>query len=155
MRYKEEYIFNRCKKIEDDFTAEGAVVIVRASDAINSKQSIEEHDSAVQLNNTKENNNYSKKTEKEKPKKSGGGCFATVFFVVAVMTVIGVLVQSCGGNSPSSSNSETCEVCHRTFTNSADVKSIIWTNMCESCYENYKYKQDMIDKALQQIEREK
>ena len=31
------------------------------------------------------------------------------------------------------SKEEKCQVCYKTFTNKADVHSIIMTNMCENC----------------------
>ncbi|MEY8515712.1 hypothetical protein AALC25_02045 [Lachnospiraceae bacterium 29-84] len=46
------------------------------------------------------------------------------------------------GNSNNSSE-EKCQVCYKIFTNKDDVHSIIMTNMCEKCYGNFKYTQDL------------
>lgn len=34
-------------------------------------------------------------------------------------------------------------VCGRTYTNRDDVSSIVWINMCEPCYENYQFNQEV------------
>ena len=53
-----------------------------------------------------------------------------------------ILIGLNGGISIGSGNhgsSRTCSYCHKTFTNSSDVKSIKRTNMCKSCYSSYKF----------------
>ena len=64
-----------------------------------------------------------------------------------IILVLLLLLGSCGGgdSSSSSSNSKTCGSCHRTFTNSADKRSISLRNMCENCYDNFKWSQDALD----------
>lgn len=51
------------------------------------------------------------------------------------------------------SKEEKCQVCYKTFTNKADVHSIIMTNMCENCYSNFKYSQDLEEELKKYEER--
>ena len=46
-----------------------------------------------------------------------------------------------------------CSSCHKTFTNRADTKSIAYTSMCEPCYENFKFKEDMKEEIHKMKER--
>jgi hypothetical protein len=74
--------------------------------------------------------------------KSGSG--GSIAIVILIIIVLLYALGSCsGGSSSSSSGSAKCQVCGKTFTNSSDRKSIAYTNMCERCYSNYKYSQDM------------
>lgn len=73
--------------------------------------------------------------------KSGSG--GSVAIVIVVILILLYALGSCSGGSSSSSGSAKCQVCGKTFTNSDDRKSIAYTNMCERCYSNYKYSQDM------------
>lgn len=53
------------------------------------------------------------------------------------------LISSCSGGSSNNKDYETCQICHKRFTNKDDVKSIIWSNMCEKCHSNYEYTQEL------------
>lgn len=53
----------------------------------------------------------------------------------------------------SGSEKEKCQVCHKTFTNRDDVHSIVMTNMCEKCYNNYKYTRDLKEELIKYEER--
>lgn len=84
---------------------------------------------------------------------SGGG--GSTFLAIVVVVIFLALIGSCfgGGSSSSSSSSKECPVCGRTYTNSDDKHSIAWRNMCERCYSNYKYSQDLKDELLKYEER--
>ena len=68
-----------------------------------------------------------------------------------ILAIIGILVLafiifcvsmaflSDSSGSSSSSDSLTCKVCGRSFSDSANKKSIRSTNMCSNCYRNYSY----------------
>lgn len=67
-------------------------------------------------------------------------------FILGVILCIGVamMLSSCVGSSSSTtatstSNSKTCQVCGKTFTDSDNKHSIKMTNMCKQCYSNYEY----------------
>lgn len=75
-------------------------------------------------------------------RKSGGGGLVAIAIVV-IFILLCALGSCSGGSDSSSSGSARCRVCGKTFTNSSDRKSIAYTNMCEKCYSNYKYSQDM------------
>lgn len=81
-------------------------------------------------------------------KSGGGSTFLTVIIVILVIAGIG----SCSGYGDSEKTA-TCQVCHKTFTNSDDRNSIAWRNMCENCYSNYKYTQDLKDELKKYEER--
>lgn len=67
-------------------------------------------------------------------------------YIIAIIIIILLGIGSCNScSSSSASNTRTCQVCHKTFTNSDDVHSIVWSNMCEKCYSNYKYTQKALD----------
>ena len=81
---------------------------------------------------------------------SGGG--GSIFLAIVAVVIILALIGSCSGGGSSSSSKE-CPVCGRTYTNSDDKNSIAWRNMCERCYSNYKYSQDLKDELLKYEER--
>lgn len=56
-------------------------------------------------------------------------------------------------NSDEQKDNNVCSSCHKRFTNSTDVKSISFTSMCEPCYENYKFKQDIQEEVKKIQER--
>lgn len=72
---------------------------------------------------------------------------SSIIYIIIAIIIILIGVSSCNSctssTSSSSSKSRTCQICHKTFTNSDDVNSILWTNMCENCYSNYKFSQDL------------
>jgi tRNA U54 and U55 pseudouridine synthase Pus10 len=73
-------------------------------------------------------------------KKSSGWLIAII--IVVLLSAIG----SCSNNKEPKQQSEKCGVCYETFTNSDDVHSIVMTGMCETCYKNFKIKQDAKEK---------
>ena len=81
--------------------------------------------------------------------KQGGG--STILIVIVVILILAGL-GSCVGNSDSG-NSSKCGSCGRTYTNSDDRSSIAWRNMCENCYDNYKFSQDLKDELNKYEER--
>lgn len=70
----------------------------------------------------------------------------TVVVIFLALSVIG----SCSGGID---KEYTCSHCGRTFTNSADTRSIARTNMCEICYDNYKFSQDVKEELKKYEER--
>lgn len=85
--------------------------------------------------------------------KSSGCGTGLVFIGIAIIVVLVFALGSCSSGGSSSSKSSKCQVCGRTFTNKADVKSIAYTNMCENCYKNYKYSQNLKDELNKYNER--
>lgn len=81
--------------------------------------------------------------------KSGGG--STILAIIIVVLVLAGIGSCLGGGG--SEKSEKCQVCHKTFTNSDDVHSIVMRNMCENCYSNYKFTQDLKDELKKYEER--
>lgn len=64
-----------------------------------------------------------------------------IFLIVAI--TIGLLLSGTGSVV---SSGRTCKACHRSFTDSANVRSIINTNMCKNCYGNYSWAQSALGK---------
>lgn len=81
--------------------------------------------------------------------KSGGG--STILAIIIVILVLAG-IGSCLGDEDSDKSAK-CEVCHKTFTNRDDVHSIALRNMCELCYNNYKFNQDLRDELKKYEER--
>ncbi len=72
-------------------------------------------------------------------KPSGCGIFlACIGLLLCVIIIIGAVS---GGSSPAQTTppSKTCQVCNRSFTDSANMQSIRLTNMCKNCYKNFEY----------------
>ena len=65
-----------------------------------------------------------------------------IIYLLVILLFLG-FIGSCMNNSSSDDDEDRCSSCHKTFTNNDDVKSIAWTSMCERCYSNYKYTQDL------------
>lgn len=86
--------------------------------------------------------------EEIKPQK--GSCLSWIVIAVIIIGILG-LIGSCLGNSSEDDKAKTCQVCHKSFTNKDDVKSIIWSNMCERCHDNYEYTQELKE-ALKKYE---
>lgn len=82
-------------------------------------------------------------------KSGGGSTFIAIIVVILILAGLG----SCVGGGDSSEKSSKCQVCGKTFTNSDDRWSISMRNMCERCYENYKYSQDLKDELKKYEER--
>ena len=71
---------------------------------------------------------------------SGGG--GAIIFVIIIVLLIFVGLGSCGGGS--GDTSARCGSCGRTFTDSSNIHSIAYKNMCKNCYGNYKWSQDAL-----------
>lgn len=56
-------------------------------------------------------------------------------------------------NGNDKSDTYVCSSCHKTFTNRTDTKSIAYTSMCEPCYEDYKFKQELQEEIEKYQER--
>lgn len=82
-------------------------------------------------------------------KQGGVSTILTIIVVILILAGLG----SCVGGDNSSEKSAKCQVCHKTFTNSDDRNSIAWRNMCENCYDNYKFSQDLKDELQKYEER--
>ena len=67
------------------------------------------------------------------------GIIITIVLVVLFLALLG----NCAGES---SNVKTCKVCHRSFSDSSNKRSIALTNMCENCYANFKWGMDATGK---------
>ena len=66
-----------------------------------------------------------------------------VLVILGVIIAI-ILLASCD-KFLSGSDGYECSKCKHVYTNRSDVKSILRTDMCESCYENFKTIQNMIE----------
>lgn len=82
-------------------------------------------------------------------KKNGGNGWLIVIVVIILMSLIG---QFTGGGS-SKEKSMKCDICRKTYTNNADMTSIATRNMCESCYDSYKLKEDAKEEIKKYNER--
>lgn len=81
---------------------------------------------------------------------SGGGG-STIFAIIIVVLVLAGIGSCSGGGD--SDNSRECSSCGKTFTNSADTRSIAYTSMCEPCYEDFKFMQDLQEELKKYEER--
>ena len=62
-----------------------------------------------------------------------------------VVTICAYAYQPYNPNAVNEQHQVKCQVCGRIFANtSSDAKSIKWKNMCNQCYKNYNYAQDML-----------
>lgn len=75
-----------------------------------------------------------------------GSIFITAVIVIVILAAIG----SCSGGT---SKEYICGFCGKTFTNSADKRSIQRTNLCELCYDNYKFSQELQEELKKYEER--
>lgn len=78
--------------------------------------------------------NKNKKAKKANEKSNIIG--ATVCIIIAIL-VFGYFISIF--TSPSEPNIYTCARCNKTFTDSANTKSIARTNFCAKCYNDYKF----------------
>lgn len=81
---------------------------------------------------------------------SSGGKGSTVIAIIIVILVLAGLGSCMSGGSDKEYK---CSACGKTFTNSADTRSIARTSMCEPCYENYKFTQDLKEELKKYDER--
>lgn len=81
-----------------------------------------------------------------KSEKTGcGKTFLIIFIILCVIAGIG----SCFNNDSIEIESSRCAVCGKSYTNSDDVRSIALRNMCEKCYKNFEYNQNL-KKAIEE-----
>ena len=71
-------------------------------------------------------------------------CILAIFLMIQCFSCI---------NGGDKNNNYVCSSCHKTFTNRADTKSIAYTSMCEPCYEDYKFKQELQEEIQKYQER--
>lgn len=71
-----------------------------------------------------------------------GGNALTILFII--LFIIGTIIFFAKILSPSD-DSKYCSSCNRSFTDTDNKKSISWRNMCENCYENYKFSQEVLE----------
>ena len=77
---------------------------------------------------------------------SGGKGTGFIIFIAFLMIVS--LFGSCNDNSRSSKpKSSTCPVCHRSFSDSANRKSIAYTGMCKKCKDNLDFALDAMGRS--------
>lgn len=71
--------------------------------------------------------------------KSGGG--SAFFAIIVIILVLGLIGSCSSGGSSSSSDTKTatCQSCGKTYRQgSSNYKKIIYSNLCESCYNHMK-----------------
>ena len=83
--------------------------------------------------------------------KQGGG--STILIIIVVILILAGLGSCVGDSDSDSDDSRRCSSCGKTFTNSADTSSIAWTSMCEPCYEDFKFMQDLQEELKKYDER--
>lgn len=65
--------------------------------------------------------------------------------IVAVFGACAAVYRPYNPNAVNEEHKVKCQVCERKFDNtSSDAKKIRKTNMCNQCYKNYNYSQDMM-----------
>lgn len=84
--------------------------------------------------------------EKETKGKTG----IVLLIIIMCFSIKALWSHMANNNNP---REEKCQVCYKTFTNNDDVHSIIMTNMCENCYDNFKYTQDLKEELKKYEER--
>lgn len=73
--------------------------------------------------------------------------------IIGIIIVIVLILAAIGSCSGGSDKEYKCSSCGKTYTNSADTRSIARTSMCEPCYENYKFTQDLKEELKKYDER--
>ena len=71
--------------------------------------------------------------------KSKGGRWILIMFLIFALMLAVASCSDGGSGSSSSSSTKTCPVCHRTFNDSENKRSIAFKNMCKNCYSNYEW----------------
>ena len=74
----------------------------------------------------------------------------TIIIGIIVFVMIISFIGSCSGGSD---KEYVCSSCGKKFTNSADTRSIAMTSMCEPCYKNFKFKEDLKEELNKYNER--
>lgn len=77
---------------------------------------------------------------------NSGGKGTIVIAVIIIMLILAGIGSCTGG---SSDREYKCSSCGKTFTNSADTKSIAYSSMCERCHDNYEFFQDLKEELKQ------
>ena len=75
-------------------------------------------------------------------KQSASNIIGKLIPIGIIIICVFLIARACTSTSSSKKNN-VCPVCHRTYTNNDDLHSIALRNMCEKCYNNYKYTQNM------------
>lgn len=78
---------------------------------------------------------------------------SSVGTVIVAIAVIIVAILIFGNSGANTSKTYTCGSCRKTFSNSADTRSIAMSSMCESCHDNFKYTQELKEKLNKSNER--
>ncbi len=76
--------------------------------------------------------------------KSSGGLGSAIIAIVIVLIILGGLGSCMGGSDDDKDYSAKCTSCNRTYTDSDNKWSIFYRNMCERCYENFKWVQEAL-----------
>ncbi len=66
-----------------------------------------------------------------------------ITFLAIIYFFYSLIFGGIGGGSSTSTN--TCLSCDRTYADSANKRSIRKTNMCQNCYSNYKWASSLPD----------
>ena len=132
---------NVAELYKDKFSEAGAGVNVVESGSVIIEMK-ETKDTKSAMSKLEENNVSTKPMPKinvstTNNKKSNSG---TVIGIVVVIVCLIWLLGSCGGGG---SSDKRCSSCGKKFTNSDDTWSITMTSMCENCYDNYKWGQNV------------
>lgn len=83
-------------------------------------------------------------------KKSSGKGLLIIGWIIIIVFIMWIFF---GDFNSSKEQSKECSSCGKTFTNNDDVHSIIMTSMCENCYDDYKYIQDLKEDVKKYNER--
>lgn len=97
-------------------------------------------ESISQCGNQPLNQNSMEKKITNNSNKSGT-IVITILGIIVIIGIIGFLSDLFKDSNET--KTETCPICYKTYTNGDDLHSIAWTGMCEKCYENFKYKQEI------------
>lgn len=65
------------------------------------------------------------------------------YALIVALILCGILYVTLSGGNSGSHN--TCEYCHKEFSDSTNLNSIARTNMCSNCAGNYKQMQSVLD----------
>lgn len=77
---------------------------------------------------------------------NGGGKGSTALIIIVIILILAGIGSCSGGGSDKEYK---CSSCGKTFTNSADTRSIAYSSMCERCHDNYEFSQDLKEELKQ------